>query len=121
MTAAKPPAFRPQRFTLHLLPEGVDPATLNDPDLDAEALELDAHRVTVLWADQVKAEAAGASYGITHKARTGLATLWVWAAMVRTGRTSDKFPVFQARVVDIGDGDDQADPEADPEGAAGPT
>lgn len=126
MPHSKPPALRPQRFTLHLLPEGVDPATLDDPDLDLDALDLEAHRVTVLWADQLRAEAEGGRRGITAKSGNAiLATLWVWAAMVRTGRTRDKWDVFRNRVIDVGDGDvDDVDEDAaatDVDDEAGPT
>lgn len=122
-----PPTFKPQRFTVHLLPEGTDPKLLDDPDYDFDRLpELtDGHRVTVLWADQLRAEAEGAKHGITGKSHAGLATVWVWAAMVRTGRTTDRFQTFRARVVDVGDGDkqpDQATQEAEADDPAmGPT
>lgn len=92
MTRTSPPPLKPERFHVYL----------SDPDGDPEA-EPEAHTVTVIWADQLRGELEGAKRGISSKRPMHLATLWVWAALVRTGATTDRYDTFVPRVLAIVD------------------
>jgi hypothetical protein len=84
----KPPALKPQEFVDYLTPDY--PA--DDPV---------GHYVVVTWPDQLRGELEGAQRGITNKMPAHLATVWVWAAMVRTGLSSLKFDAFKETIVDL--------------------
>lgn len=105
------PKLKPERFHVYL----------SDPE--APEAEPEGHTITVVWADQLRGELEGSKRRITSKMPMHLATVWVWAAMVRLKLTEDRYEVFQSRVVAINDAvtgeapaveADQLDPELDP-------
>ena len=92
------------------------------PDDDAPAY---VGAVTITNADQLTAEIQARGLGLQDMKGTPFHTtnLWIWAAMVRKGLTSDKFKPFTARMeYRPVDEDDQLEPDADPtNGAPGPS
>lgn len=59
---------------------------------------LEAVSVEVTYADQLRGELEMGKQGINMgSAPMHAATVWVWCAMVRTGRYSDAFPAFKNR------------------------
>lgn len=68
------------------------------PDEDGAVRITDAISVEVTYADQLRGELEIAKQGLNMgTAPMHAATIWVWAAMVRTGRYSDKFVMFKQR------------------------
>jgi hypothetical protein len=95
------PKLTPERFHVYL----------SDPE--APEADPEGHTITVVWADQLRGELEGSKRRITSKMPMHLATVWVWAAMVRLGLTSDRYEAFQARVVAINDAKTGEAPAAD--------
>jgi hypothetical protein len=110
-----PPTLKRPAYHVWVVPDGADPDTVED-----DALEL--HHVIVNHGDQLRAELEANKLGL---AKAGTATpmhltaLWIWAALVRTGRFDDKFQAFKSRCIaydpdrdrDQPHTDDDADPD----------
>lgn len=94
MTTTPPQLRRPQ-FHVWMHPDADDRAVqdgLRDPD------EPTYHGiVTIRHSDQLRAELESAKLGLPSPkvAPMMLTTVWVWAAMVRTGDYRDRFPKFR--------------------------
>jgi len=109
-----PPTIKRPAFHVWLAPEGVDPNTATDD-------QLEYHHVLVHSGDQLRAELEAKRVGITDMRANPMhiTVLWLWAALVRTGAYSDKFQAFKAACVSYDadrdrdaphtDDDDQAD------------
>jgi hypothetical protein len=87
-----------------------DPETIPDP--------IYVGVVTITHGDQLRAELEGKRHGLESMKDAPLhyTTIWVWAAMVRTGDYADKFGAFKAhglaelQPVEQEGGDQEADP-----------
>lgn len=116
MTDATTPTPRLTRNRFHLF------ANTDDPDAEPTYVAT----LAITNADQLLAEKQAKGLGIqvpkkddrgmTHGDSFQFSALWVWAAAVRTGRTTDKFKdftdAFQWEGVE--EDDDQGEAEADP-------
>lgn len=80
-----------------------------------------SYEARVIWGDQLRGELEASRRNIQQKAQPMLvATFWVWAEAVRTGRTTEKFDQWKDQLVDIVDADkaDRAageDPDEEPD------
>lgn len=114
MTDTSPPRLERPSYHVWLTPAD---------DLEAEPAYHGV--VTVLNVDQLTAETQAKGLGIKRDQPFHLTNLWIWAAMVRTEATQDKFGPFTRRMEyrPVKDDDDQAEEAvADPTpGAPGPS
>lgn len=107
---ASPAPIRP-RYNVWLAPAD---------DLDAPPEYVG--EVEVRNVDQLTAETQAKALGINRDQLFHLTNLWIWAAMVRTGQTADKFHPFTRRVEYVPVDDKGAEPAEDPtNGAPGPS
>lgn len=68
--------------------------TDDDPEATTE------HRVRVLNGDQLRAELEAPKHRLTLQDQPmHMTTMWIWAAMVRTGEVVDDFRTFKPRVL----------------------
>lgn len=108
-----PPLKRPAYFAW-VAPDDTDPDTI-DPD------QLVAHHVVVHHADQLRAELEAGKLGLP-KGGTGtpmhLTALWLWAALVRTGRFAGGFQQFKTACVAYEPDTERDQPHTDPDAAA---
>lgn len=103
-------------FHVLMAPEGVDPDTAADE-------QLETHHVVVHAADQLRAELEAGKLGIASGGKDrpmAITMLWLWAAMVRTGAYTGKWATFKTSCVAFNpdkkrpapptaDGDDELD------------
>ena len=104
-----PPKLTRPAFHVWLLPENVD-----EDQADAQAVY---HHVIVNHADQLRAELQARQEGLTKPQDTPmhLTSLWLWAAMVRTGAYSDKFRAFKDACIAYDRDDQPDDPDTEPD------
>lgn len=108
-----PPSIKRPAYHVWVAPEGVDPDTATDD-------QLDYHHVVIHSADQLRAELEAKRHGIDQRANPMHVTvLWLWAAMVRTGDYADKFAAFKTACVSYDPDTDRPGPhtkdDADPD------
>lgn len=108
--AAEPKMNRPQ---FHVWMNPADPETVPDP--------IYVGVVTVTHGDQLRAELEGKRHGLESMKEAPLhyTTIWVWAALVRTGLYDDKFGAFKSgHLAELQpvkrEGDDDLDPTEPP-------
>lgn len=90
-----PPTLKRPAFYAWITPDGVDPDTVDDDDLQLM-------HVIVNHSDQLRAELEAGKQGLAKGGTTTpmhLTALWIWAALVRTGRFDGKFQDFKTRCV----------------------
>lgn len=101
------------------------------PAADQDTTDLDAHQpelVVINAGDQLRAEleAKRHSIGSGKDNPMHLTTLWLWAAMVRTGAYAENYPRFKADLIawdapKDDDAEDATDAEGTPAGDVIPT
>lgn len=94
MTTPTPrPQLKRPAYHVWVAPEGVDPDTATDD-------ELDYHHVVVHHADQLRAELEASKLKLdARRFPMHLSSLWLWAAMVRLGTFTDGYREFKAAMV----------------------
>jgi hypothetical protein len=111
-----PPTLKRPAYHVWMVPDGADPDAVQDD-------ELELHHVVVNHGDQLRAELEANKLGLA-KAGTGtpmhLTALWIWAALVRTGRFDGKFQDqapngFKARCIGYEPDRDRDQPHDDPD------
>lgn len=89
------PTIKRPAFWVLLAPPDTDPATITDDDAATV-------HVLVTAGDQLRAELEAGQLGLREAGRHTpfhLTALWLWAALVRTGEVSYKFPEFKQRLL----------------------
>lgn len=116
MTTTPTPVLKRPAYHAWIAPEGIDPDTATDE-------QLEYHHVVVNHADQLRAELEANRHKLdARKHPMHVSSLWLWAAMVRTGDYDASYPEFKRALVaydpdkdrpaphtDDGDGDDERD------------
>lgn len=104
-----PPTLKRPAYFVWMTPDGADPDAVEDDDLELE-------HVVVNHGDQLRAELEANKLGLA-KAGTGtpmhLTALWIWAALVRTGRFDEKFQEFKVRCISYEPDRDRDQPHTD--------
>ncbi len=95
MTESNAPSIKRPAFWVLLAPIDTDPATIEDDDADTL-------HVIITAGDQLRAELEAGQLGLREAGRHTpfhLTALWLWAALVRTGDVTYKFPEFKQRLL----------------------
>lgn len=109
-----PPVIKRPVFYAALVPEGADPDTTEDTDLEV-------HRVIINSGDQLRAELEASKLGLARGGRDApmhVSALWLWAAMVRTGRFTGDSKTFRDRLAAYEPDRDRPEPHTDPDAGA---
>lgn len=101
------PQLKRPAYHVWVAPEGVDPDTATDD-------ELVYHHVVVHHADQLRAELESSKLKLdARKFPMHLSSLWLWAAMVRTGAYTDGYQAFKRAMVSYDPDRDREAPHTD--------
>jgi hypothetical protein len=113
MTTPTPHLKRPA-YHAWVAPEGTDPDTATDD-------QLEYHHIVVHHADQLRAELEASKQRLDpRKHPMHLSSLWLWAALVRTGRFDAGYPEFKRALIAYDPDQDRDAPHTDPDTADQP-
>jgi hypothetical protein len=105
------PHLKRPAYHVWLAPEGIDPDTAADD-------ELAHHHVVVHHADQLRAELEAAKLKLdARKHPMHVSSLWLWAALVRTGRYDRPYAEFKRDLVAYDPDKEREAPHTDPDTA----
>lgn len=103
-----------KRPAFHVWLDPRDDLTKDSPELDDD--ELVYHHVVVNNGDQLRAELEAGQHKIKPREQPmHLTTMWVWAAMVRTGDYEGRWPAFKLACIAYDQDTARAEPLSDPD------